>query len=69
MATYTDIRLYVLKKYGFVPETCWIAHAKEICGIPIKNAPNRLDPNKRVKPCPEDKLPAIKDAFGYFGMV
>jgi len=49
MATYTDIQFYVLKKNGFVPETCWIAHAKEICGIPMREAPNRIDPNKRIK--------------------
>jgi len=69
MATYTDIQLYVLKKHGFVPETCWIAHAKEICGMPMREAPNRIDPNKRVKPCPDDKLSAIKEAFKYFGMI
>jgi len=69
MATYKDIRLYVLKKYGFVPETCWIAHAKEICGIPVEEAPNRIDSDERVNPCPDDKLWAIKEAFKYFGII
>ncbi len=69
MATYLEIQFYVKQKYGFTPETCWIAHAKELCGIPVREAPNRIDPNKRVKPCPEDKLPAIKDAFRHFGVI
>ncbi|HUU89488.1 MAG TPA: hypothetical protein VMX17_17275 [Candidatus Glassbacteria bacterium] len=69
MATYQGIRLYVMKKYGFVPTPCWIAHAKELCGIPVRKASNRIDPNKRIDPCPEDKLPAIRNAFKYFGMI
>jgi len=69
MATYPDIQLYVMKKYGFVPMTCWIAHAKELCGIPVRKASNRIDPSKRIDPCPESKLPAIRDAFKYFGMI
>lgn len=69
MATYPDIQHYVMKKYGFVPTTCWIAHAKELCGIPVRKASNRIDPEIRIDPCPEDKLPAIRDAFKFFGMI
>jgi hypothetical protein len=69
MATYVEIQAYVKSKYGFVPKTCWIAHAKEICGIPVKEAPNRLDLDTRANPCPRDKLFAIKEAFRYFGMI
>lgn len=49
--------------------TCWIAHAKKKCGLPVRIAPNRIDPNKRVKPCPEDKFPAIREALKHFGMI
>jgi len=69
MVTYLEIQIYVKQKYGFVPETCWIAHAKKKCGLPVRIAPNRIDPNIRVKPCPEDKFHAIKDAFRHFGMI
>lgn len=69
MATYPEIQSYVKQKYGFVPETCWIAHAKKKCGLPVRAAPNRIDPNKRVKPCPEDKFPMIKEAFKHLGMI
>jgi len=69
MASYKEIQLYVKQKHSFVPETCWIAHAKEKCGLLIGQAPNRIDPDKRVKPCPEEKFHAIKDAFRHFGMI
>lgn len=68
MASYEEIQQYVKQKYGFVPKTCLVAHAKEIFGIPVYKAPNRIESDLRVNPCPEDKLHAIKDAFRYFGM-
>ena len=39
MATYKEIQSYVKEKYGFLPKTCWIAHMKKVCGIPVKNSP------------------------------
>ncbi|NVM53151.1 MAG: hypothetical protein HWN66_05570 [Candidatus Helarchaeota archaeon] len=66
MATYKEIQLYVLKKYGFVLRICWIAHAKDICGLPLRKAPNRIYSNKKMDPCPEDKFPALKEAFKHF---
>lgn len=69
MATYSEIQAYVKEKYGFQPKTCWIAHMKEICGLPVKMAANRYSPDKREKPCPIDKQDAIRDAFRYFGMI
>ena len=55
MATYKEIQGYVKETYGFLPKTCWIAHMKELCGIPVKNAPNRISPSHREKPCPPEK--------------
>lgn len=69
MATYKEIQQYVKQKYGYIPKTCWIAHMKEVCGIPVKVAPNRSDVNKRKKPCPEEKQDAIRDAFIHFNML
>ena len=69
MATYKEIQTYVKEKYGFIPKTCWIAHMKEVCGISVKNAPNRISPDKREKPCPPEKMKYIKDAFTHFGMI
>lgn len=69
MATYKEIQGYVKETYGFLPKTCWIAHMKELCGIPVENAPNRISPSHREKPCPPEKMPYIKEAFQYFGMI
>ena len=69
MATYEEIQDYVKSRYGFVPKTCWIAHMKELCGIPVKQAPNRFSITRREVPCPPDKMEAIRNAFRYFGMI
>jgi len=69
MGTYKEIQDYVKVKYGFVPATCWIAHAKQKCGILIDQAPNRNDHNVRSKPCPDDKFLALKDALIHFGFI
>ena len=67
MATYTEIQNYVKKKHGKVVKTCWIAHAKEICGLEPKKSHRRF--GKRVYPCPDNKLLWIKDAFKNFNMI
>lgn len=69
MATYKEIRAYVKNHYGFFPQPCWIAHMKEICGLPVKMAHNRYSADKREKPCPPDKMEPIKEAFRHFKMI
>jgi hypothetical protein len=65
--TYSDIQKYVKNKYGKVVKTCWIAHAKEICGLNPKRSHRRM--GNRVYLCPDDKLEWIKDAFRHFNMI
>ena len=67
MATYKQIQVYVQGKYGYTPKTCWIAHAKELSGIPVRKSHNRK--GERKHPCPENKLESIQDAFRYFKMI
>ena len=67
-ATYKEIQKWVQQRFGFVPETCWIAHCKEIYGLPLRDVPNRQG-EKRVKPCPPQKQAAIKKAFQHFGLL
>ena len=69
MATYKQIQKYIKKKYGFTIKTCWIAHAKEICGFSLRTAPNRINLKNRTNPCPNNKINSIKDAFHYFRMI
>ena len=68
MGTYKQIQAWVKQQYGFVPETCWIAHVKHICGLPMREAPNRLG-EERIKPCPPEKVEPIRAALRHFGMI
>lgn len=63
MATYREIQDYVKVKYGRSVETCHIAHVKELNGIPMRSAPNRVSDGKRVKPCPPELRPLIENAL------
>lgn len=67
MATYKQIQTYVKEEYGFVPKSCWIAHCKEIYGLPLKVS--RRGNKPRVYPCPIEKREVIKVAFIHFKMV
>lgn len=67
MATYKQIQQFVKINSGFVPRTCWIAHMKELCGLPVETDANRIDEDRQV-PCPLDKQDSISSAFQHFGM-
>jgi hypothetical protein len=69
MATYSAIRDFVRKKHGFQPVTGWVAHVKFDHGLTTRQAPNRIDPNNRTNPCPDNKRSAIEDALRHFGMI
>lgn len=68
MATYLQIQNWVKQQYGFVPKTCWIAHVKEIAGIKVHKASNRLG-EERLIPCPQAKVEPIHAAIKHFKMV
>jgi hypothetical protein len=69
MPTIRELQQWVKAEHGFVPKSCWIAHAKELNNIPrLRLAPNRRRED-RVYPCPSDKLPAITAAFRHFGLL
>lgn len=60
--TYKAIQAEVRKADGFVAQTCWIADVLRQMGYPVKDAHNRKGA-KPVKPCPVDKVVAIKSAI------
>ena len=68
MASYQEIKNYVLQKHGRRVKSGWIAHAKEIYNIPVKKASNRKG-NERLWPCPKKRLEQIKEAFTHFEMI
>lgn len=39
MATYKDIQSYIKLNYDCTVKTCWIAHMKSICGLPVFGRP------------------------------
>ncbi len=69
MAKYREIADWVKEHYRFTPKTCWIAHVKSECGLPVRTAPNRADPNARQHPCPEHRRDAIVDALKHHKMI
>ena len=60
--TYLEIQKYVKALSGRSVKTCWIAHVKEINGIPLRMAPNRQGSN-RTNPCPAWARPWIEKAL------
>lgn len=68
MTTYKQIQQEVEKRYGWLPKTCWIAHVKELNGLPVRRAPNRAS-NMRAVPCPPEKRTAIEAAMRELGML
>lgn len=69
-ATYQKIKEYVKEKYGLNVHTKYIAEVKRKHGLPMHDAPNRVDVPKREYPgCPKGKVKAIEEALRYFGVI
>ena len=62
-ATDQEIKKWVLRRHGFVPESSWIHHCKELFEVP---GASWLTPEN---PCPPDKVPILKQAFREFGQL
>ena len=69
MATYRDIESYVRRKHGRSVKSCWIAHVKELNGLPLRKAWNRRSPAVRAEPCPPSVRDLIEDAMRHLGMM
>ena len=68
MASYLEIKNYVLEKHGHRVKSGWIAHAKEEYGIPIKSAWNRKG-EERLWKCPKKHLDRFKEVFIHFELI
>jgi len=69
MGIYESIKRIVKELHGRHVETCWIAHVKELNGLPVREAPNRASQCERKKPCPEWARPLIEDAMRRLGVL
>lgn len=69
-ATYQKIKEYVKEKYGLNVHTKYIAEVKRKHGLPMHEAPNKVEvPKKEYPACPEEKAEAIEDALSYFQLI
>lgn len=62
-----EIQKWVEDRYGFVPESAWIAHCKRLCGLPVEDF--RAYQQSRFSPCPLERQDAIMKAFRHFGVL
>ena len=62
-ATDQEIKKWVLRQHGFVPESAWIEDCKRLFGGSPDS--DKVSENS----CPLDKLPAMKQAFRAFGLL
>ena len=69
MATYSQIQEDIRIRHSVSVKTCWIAHVKELNGVPLRVAPNRKRLDARVAPCPESIRPIIEESMRRFGMI
>lgn len=71
-ATYSEIKEFVLKKYGLKVSSLYIAQVKRKFGLVEKenyNKSSKDEGEQRVPTCPPEKEKAIEDALGWFGMI
>ncbi len=69
-ATYQKIKEYVKEKYGLNVHTKYIAEVKIKNGLPMHEAPNKVDvPKREYTECPKEKEKAIEEALRYFGII
>jgi len=62
-ATDQEIQKWVKRQHGFVPESAWITHCRELFGIAASGTA------ASENPCPPEKVAAIKQAFRHFGLL
>jgi hypothetical protein len=63
MVTYKEIQQIVKEEHGFIPKSCWIAHILFDHGLTKRQSSNRIDPNIRKYPCPENKRLQIEQVM------
>ena len=70
LATYGQIKSYVLEHSGLKVSSLYIAQVKQKCGIIERENYNKPKSDDTKQPqCPPDKEKAIKEALKHFGMI
>ena len=68
-ATYSEIKAYILEKYGLKVSSLYIAQIKDKCGFEKRDNYNIGEGKSKELICPPEKEKAIMDAFRHFGML
>ena len=68
-ATYSEIKAYILEKYGLNVSSLHIAQIKDKCGFEKRDNYNIGEGKSKELICPPEKEQAIMDAFKHFGML
>ena len=68
-ATYSEIKAYILEKYGLKVSSLYIAQIKDKCGFEKRDNYNIGEGKSKELICPPEKEQAIMDAFRHFGML
>ncbi len=68
-ATYSEIKEYILEKFGFKVSTLYIAQIKDKCGLAKRDNYNKGNGKSKDLICPPEKEKAILEAFKHFGMI
>ncbi|MBQ8000412.1 MAG: 23S rRNA (uracil(1939)-C(5))-methyltransferase RlmD [Ruminococcus sp.] len=68
-ATYSEIKAYILEKYGLKVSSLYIAQIKDKCGFEKRENYNIGEGKSKELICPPEKEQAIMDAFRHFGML
>ena len=70
LATYGQIKEYVLERSGLKVSSLYIAQVKQKCGIIKRENYNKPKSDDARQPqCPPEKEKAIKEALKHFGMI
>lgn len=69
MATYREIQDDIRSREGRAVKTCWIAHVKELNGLPLRSASNRRSASERVYPCPPEMRLLIEASMRRLGVL
>ena len=70
LATYGQIKEYVLERSGLKVSSLYIAQVKQKCGIIERENYNKPKSDDARQPqCPPEKEEAIKEALKHFGMI
>lgn len=69
MTTYKQIQDDIKRTDGRTVKTCWIAHVKELNGLEVRKAPNRISSERREVPCPDEFRSIIESSMQRLGML